>query len=382
VTADRRLRVGVNLLWLVPSVVGGSEEYTTRLLAALADRDDDGLDVKLFAIRPFVETYPELAGAFQTIVCPLSGRSKGLRIVAESTWLLAEARARRIDLLHHAGGTLPFVRATPSLVSIHDLQPLLMPDNFSGIKQGYLRRRLPSTAARARLVVSPSDYTRRTVVEMLRVPFDRTTVVPSGYTVAISEEPDGDPRAKLELDRPFFLYPAITYPHKNHVTLVRAFAEVVAKGADVLLVLTHRPDTMEDEIHRVARSLGVSDRIRRPGHIPRGELDWLFRNAVALTFPSRFEGFGLPVLEAMGHGCPVIAANATALPEVVGDSGILVDPDDVEGWASAMLELLNDEDRRAWLAESGRARVGQFRWASSAESLVAAYRLAAAKGQR
>jgi alpha-1,3-rhamnosyl/mannosyltransferase len=380
-SARKPLRVGVNLLWLVPNVVGGSEEYTTRLLQALAERDlaSDGLDVTLFAIRPFVDAYPALVDAFPTAICPVSGRAKGVRIAAEATWLLAQARRRRIDLLHHAGGTLPLLRATPSLVSIHDLQPLLMPDNFSGLKQAYLRRRLPPSAARARLVVSPSDYSRRTVVGVLDVMPDRTAVVPPGYTVRIAEQPVGDPQQTYALDRPFFLYPAITYPHKNHLTLVRAFGDVVAKGSDTLLVLTHRADTMEAEVLDVAESLGVRERIRRVGHVPRGDLDWLFQHATALTFPSRFEGFGLPVLEAMGNGCPVIAANATALPDVVGDAGVLVDPDDVSGWAGAMLELSQDEARRQAFIEAGRARVGKFRWPSSAEALVGAYRSAATK---
>jgi alpha-1,3-rhamnosyl/mannosyltransferase len=371
----------VNLLWLVPGVVGGSEEYTTRLLQAVSERDraSDGLDVTLFVIRPFLETYPDLARAFPTVVCPLSGRSKAARIAAESSWLLAQARRRRVDLLHHAGGTIPLVRATSSLVSIHDLQPLLMPDNFSGLKQVYLRRRLPPSAKHARLIVSPSDYSRRTIVGLLDVLADRTVVVPPGYTARLAEAPQRDPRTTYQLDRPFFLYPAITYPHKNHLTLVRAFAETTAKGADALLVLTHRADTMEAEVLQLIGGLGLRARVRRLGHVPRGDLDWLYANATALTFPSRFEGFGLPVLEAMGNGCPVIAANATALPDVVGDAGLLVDADDVPGWASAMFELATDEDRRESLAVAGRARVGRFQWASSAEALVEAYRLAATK---
>jgi alpha-1,3-rhamnosyl/mannosyltransferase len=363
-------------LWLVPGVVGGSEEYTTRLLMALAEREHTDVDVRLFVIRPFVAAYPELVRAFPTDVCPISGRSKALRIGAESSWLLAQARRRHIDVLHHAGGTIPLVRATPSLVSIHDLQPLLMPDNFSGVKQTYLRRRLPPSARRARLVVSPSEYSRRTIVDVLHAPGDRTTVVPPGYTIAISEAPDGDPRETYDIDRPYFLYPAITYPHKNHLVLIRAFAKVVEAGSDALLVLTHRADTMEDEMHALAEALGVTDRIRRLGHVPRGDLDWLYRNAIAVTFPSRFEGFGLPVLEAMGHGCPVIAADATALPEVVSDSGLLVDPDDVSGWATAMLSLASDADRRAWFSEAGLARVGHFRWTTSAEALHEVYRRA------
>jgi alpha-1,3-rhamnosyl/mannosyltransferase len=375
------VHVGVNLLWLVPGVVGGSEEYTTRLLRALAERDlaSEGIDITLFVLRPYADAYPELIRSFPTFVCPISGHSKGVRIAAESTWLLARVRRHRVDLVHHAGGTIPLLRAAPSVLTIHDLQPLLMPGNFSDLKVRYLRRRLPASVKHARLIVSPSEFSRRTIVDLLGVPSERTVTVPSGYTASLAEAPIGDPRARYRLDGPFFLYPAITYPHKNHVTLVRAFAEVTANGADALLVLTHRPDTMERDVLRLADALGVRDRVRRLGHVPRGDLDWLYANAVALTFPSRFEGFGLPVLEAMGNGCPVIASNATALPEVVGDAGVLVDPDDVARWAAAMFDLTTDEDRRTALAAAGRVRVRTFEWASSAERLVNAYHRAAAR---
>jgi glycosyltransferase involved in cell wall biosynthesis len=381
VTGEGRLHVGVNLLWLVPGVVGGSEEYTTRLLRAMAERDlaSDGIGITLFVLRPFADAYAELVHSFPTVVCPISGRSKGVRVAAESTWLVVHARRHRVDLVHHAGGTIPLLRATPSVLTIHDLQPLLMPGNFSDLKVLYLRRRLPASVRHARLIVSPSEFSRRTIADLLDVPADCTVTVPSGYAASLAEAPIGDPRTRYRLDRPFFLYPAITYPHKNHVTLVRAFAEVTAKDADTLLVLTHRPDSMEREVLRLVDALGLRGRVRRLGHVPRGDLDWLYANAVALTFPSRFEGFGLPVLEAMGNGCPVIASNATALPEVVGDAGVLLDPDDVAGWAAAMFDVASDEDRRSTLAAAGRTRVSAFDWASSAERIVNAYRRAAAR---
>lgn len=373
-----RQRIGVNLLWLVPGVVGGSEEYTVRLLTAIAERPPADIELSLFVLRPFVEEYGELAAQFPTDVCPLADRAKAVRIAAESSWLAVAARRRRCDLLHHAGGTIPFVRSAPAVVTVHDLQPLLLPDNSHGlVKRAYLHQRLPPSVRRSRLVITLTEYTRRTIIERFGVSGDHVVLAPPGYTSALVEEPPHDPAEVYDIDRPFFLYPAITYPHKNHVTLVRAFARVVDQGDDVLLVLTHRPDTEERNVHEVAASLGVADRIRRLGHVPRGDLDWLYRNAIALTFPSRFEGFGLPVLEAMGHGCPVIAADATALPEVVGESGVLVDPEDDAAWAAAMLDVRRDAARREWLVEAGLARVTEFRWSASADKLLDAYRRAA-----
>ena len=367
----KRLRVGVNLLWLVPGVVGGSEEYTVRLLAALRDLDADDLDVTLFVTRSFLDVYHDLAARFTTVVCPISGRSRSLRIAAESTWLLVQARRRRIQLLHHGGGTIPPIRATPSIVTVHDLQPLLFPEHFSRVKHAYLRWRLRPSVRKSKAVVTLTAYTAATIKDAFGVPVE---LVPPGYTAALDAQPTRDPRDAYELTGPFFVYPAITYPHKNHAMLVRAFAGVVATHPDTLLVLTHRAAQMEDELRALIDSLALGANVRRLGHVDRGDLNWFYANAVALTFPSRFEGFGMPVLEAMGHRCAVIAARSAALPSVVGDAGLLVDPDDQEAWTAAMVELLDDPSHREQLARAGAERVKhEFQWQASAERLHRLY---------
>jgi glycosyltransferase involved in cell wall biosynthesis len=175
-------------------------------------------------------------------------------------------------------------------------------------------------------------------------------------------------------DRPFFLYPAITYPHKGHEHLVRAFAAVAGPRPDALLVLAGGEAQREEALRALIASLGLGDRVRRIGRVPEGDLDALYREAVALVLPSRYEGFGMTVLEAMSRRCPVIAADATALPEVVGDAGLLVDPDDPEPWSRAMVHLLDDPDRRRRLADAGEARARTFDWGRSARLLAGVYR--------
>jgi glycosyltransferase involved in cell wall biosynthesis len=374
-------KVGLNLVWLVPGVVGGSEEYTVRLLEGIAERDEPGIAITLYVLDSFVAAHPGLAAAFPTVIAPIDGANKARRVVAESTWLAQRARRDRMALVHHAGGTIPPLRLSPSMVTIHDVQPLLFPGNFDNVKQSYLRWRLPASARHARLVITQTDYGRSALVDVLRVPPERIAKVPPGFIPTGAQAPEHDPAATYRLDRPFFLYPAITYPHKNHRMLLRAFAQV-AKDHDVLLVLTAAEAQEEGDLRRDIADLGVAERVRRLGRVPRPDLDWMLRHAVALTFPSRFEGFGLPVLEAMGNGCPVIAAAATALPEVVGPAGIILDPDDVGAWARAMTELLTDERRREWFVEAGFARTASFRWGASVDASLAAYHLALGLGRR
>jgi alpha-1,3-rhamnosyl/mannosyltransferase len=166
----------------------------------------------------------------------------------------------------------------------------------------------------------------------------------------------------------------MTWPHKNHAMLVRAFAKVAAKEHDVTLVLTGGEAQEEKPLAELVTHLGLGHRVLRTGRIPRRDLLAVVRGATALTFPSRYEGFGLPVLEAMSLGTPVIAAHTTALPEVVGDAGMLLSPDDHDAWAGAMQRLLDDEDERNRLAEAGRSHVEQFSWKSTAAKTIQVYR--------
>jgi len=368
-----RARVGVNLLYLKPGRVGGTEEYVSRLIHALEAHAAGDVELTLFVNRRFHQAHPDIASAHETVVAPISGESPPVRIAAESTWLARETARRPLDVVHHVANTIPQVRTRPAVVTLHDLQAVVRPQDFGRVKGIYLRTRLGPTARRARVITTPTEYVRRLVIERFGRSEDRVVVVPAPAPV-IAAGRDTPPA----LEGPFFLYPAITHRHKNHVTLLRAFARVAAARPDVSLVLTGGPGERERQAVAEIGRLRLGDRVRRVGRIDRGALDGFLRRAVALTFPSEHEGYGLPVSEAMALGCAVIASDATALPEVVGGAGILVAPHNVEGWAEAMLRLLDGEAGRAALIAAGHERVRSLTPAESARRLVAAYRLAIA----
>lgn len=373
--------VAVNLLWMVPGVVGGSETYMTRLLSGLLERDS-GIDYTLFALPQFAEAHPELASNFRTEYAPLTGQMKSFRVAGENSWLAYQARRLKIDLIHHGGGTMPIVRATRSVLTIHDLQYLYFPEYFTKTKLAFLRTMVPRSAEAGRLVLVPSEFTRRSVIERLSIDPSIVIVVPHGIAPRKMFELPTDIRERYDISGPFFLYPAATYPHKNHLTLLEAFVKLLEKHPDATLVLTGAKAWQEwiiaremaERITSEIRKLGIEPRVRQLGYVPAADLEALYREATALTFASRFEGFGAPALEAMARGCPVIAANATALPEVISDAGVLVSPDNADEWAVAMAQMITDDDLRKRLGEAGVERAALFNWDRSAGILEDAYR--------
>jgi glycosyltransferase involved in cell wall biosynthesis len=371
-------RVGVNLLWLVPGEVGGREEYTVRLLRALGEIAPSDLEITLYVNGRFPEAHPDLVDRFRTRVAPVSGTSRPLRVLAESTWLAGRVRRDRCEIVHHAGGTMPMLRSAPGIVTLHDLQPLTHPERFGALKRTYIRAVTPRSMRAARTVVCLSEFTAGDAVARAGVDPSRVRLVPCGV-----DDPgavvDHDRQTRLIArygltDRRFVLYPAITYAHKNHETLIAAFARMASVRDDVSLVLTGGEGPNETVVSSTIDAYGLDDLVVRTGRIPERELDLLYRSATVMAFPSLYEGFGLPALEAMSRGCPVVASDVGGLPLVLGDAADYVDPVDVAGWAEVVGGLLDDPGRRTVLSRRGFERVRRFDWPASAEALASIYR--------
>lgn len=368
--------VGVNLLWLRPGRVGGSEDYAVRLLSAVPP--DAPVRLTLFAPRGFARAHRGLAERHE-VVTPRVGGLRPIRVLVENTWLASQCRRRNLDVLHHFGGTVPFAGVKPAMVTVHDLQPLDHPKRFGLVKRLYLRVMLPWSVRRAETIVTVSEFCRRRLVERLKVDPQQVAVVPAPVDTASADSDMPLAAAAPDLASPFVLYPALTYPHKNHEVLLRALALLVADGVDVALVVSGGPGPLDSKLDHLADKLGVGGRWHRLGRIPRAVLDGLYRQAVAVVFPSKYEGYGLPVVEAMVRSCPVVAADAGALPEVVDSGGRLLDPDDAELWAGAIGELVGDSEARQTLSEAGAARVGQLSELDPAMELCDLYRQIAAR---
>ena len=364
--------IGVNLLWLEPGVVGGSEEYTLSLLRAVHGIDPLDLELKLFVHPSLLDHHPDLDRRFEVVVAPKLPGGKAGRIAAEHTWLSRQSVS--LSLVHHAGGVVPSGSPTASVLTVLDLQPLEMPENFGTFKRNWLGQMIPRSAQQADIIVTPSEFTAERMVDLLGVARDRIRVVPFGLDVPDRDAVDAqaNPAPDSLGEGPVFLYPAIAYAHKRHVDLIEAFSLLQADHPTAKLVLTGGAGPLTDQVRAQAEPLG--DAVVMPGRIDRDELEFLYRRADAVVIPSEYEGFGLPALEAMAVGTPVIVANAGSLPEVVGAAALVVPPRDPVELARAMRSVVAQPAVRQRLEIAGPQRAQEFQWKTAGQALITAYR--------
>ena len=361
-------RLAVNLLSLVPGDVGGAEEYAVRTLAAYGRHGPADLRPVVYLSQAALDAHPDLGRAFDVEVHPGDGRSRPRRILAESTWL---ARRTTGMAVHHLGGRIPARSGRPVAVTVHDLQPLDEPLNFSLIKRRYLGWALPRSVRRADLVVAVSDQVGRRIIDQLGTDPSRVVIVPIGAgAVATSPAEPSDP--------PTILYPAVTHPHKNHLMLVEAFTRLADHHPTARLVLTGGPGTAEAEVANAVAASRHGDRITRTGRIPAADLAARLATAIVVAFPSTYEGFGIPVLEAMAAGVPVLVADGTPAADLVADlfanRGVVLAPHDPQVWADSLGRVLDDRAHRASLALRGLTVAADHTWEASAAALEQAWR--------
>ncbi len=362
-----RVGIAVNLLWLAPGRVGGSEEYLVRQLAGLPD----DVDVTLYGTPTLRAAHPELTTRFATSELRVRRDSRALRIVAEHSWLSWATRAAAV--VHHGGGTAPLGARRPYVLTVHDLQYLTYPEHFGRARLTYLRRMMPRSVRHASVVTAPSAYVRSTVIGAFGADPDRVVVVPHGVPdpPPITDDAIGAARERYRIGpHPYVVYPAISHPHKRQALLVDMLDHL---DPDVRLVLLGGVGDGERELQRHVAGSIRRDHVIRPGRVPAADRDVLLAGAEALAFPSAYEGFGAPLVEAMAVGTPIVCSAAAAVPEVVGDAAITVDGADPAAWAAAVDDA---RARRSELVVRGRERRRRFTPEISGERLAEAYRLA------
>jgi glycosyltransferase involved in cell wall biosynthesis len=344
------VRVGISLLTLVPRVSGGSETYARELVRALGRVGAHSYRTLLPTVASDVDGVPsEIVAEYRA-----STTTPG-RIAAMAEGALNGRRLRRrlagLDVVHFPLTVMiPRVDTPPAVVTVLDLQHEELPAFFSRAERAYRRAVYGWSVRKSRLVVTISEHAARAVVERYGLPEDRVRAIHLGL--------DHETFTPEDVTRePFLLYPARAWPHKNHERLFTAFAELRRRHPELRLVLT---------AYEGATPPGVTS----AGHVSRDELVRLYRTAAGLVFPSLYEGFGQPPLEAMACGCPVASSNAAALPEVCGEAARLFDPTSVEEIVLAVEDILSAPE--AWTAR-GLARASAFSWERTAHAHDDAY---------
>lgn len=352
------------------------EVVARELIPALLEAAPPGMRFTAFVNR-------EAAGAgggpwgelIPAVTVPVNARNRVQWVLGEQMLLPVMAARAGIELMHSLASTAPAWGRFRRVVTVHDLIYARFPEAHAGIRDKGMRVLVPPAARRSDRVIADSQSTRQDLLEIIGVRPDRVDVVPLGRGT-VQREPalgEREVRAKFNLgERPLLLSVSAKRPHKNLLALIGGLARLGGEERPVL-VLPGYPTAHEVELRQCASALGVQGDVRFPEWVSPPELEGLWSIARGFVFPSLYEGFGLPVLEAMARGVPVACADASSLPEVAGDAALLFDPYSETAIAEALRRLLGDEELRARLTARGLERATQFTWQRTARLTLESY---------
>ena len=358
----------------IPADRGGVGRYVDELLPALVA---EGADLSVVCQERDLTLFRDLLPEVPLVPAPAHVERRPVRLAWEQAGLPLVARRARAEVLHCPHYTMPLAAGLPVVTTLHDATFFTHPEVHLPVKRRFFRGWTRVSLARAARCITPSAATREELVRVAHGRRGRIDVAHLGVDAARfhvpSEEERAAARAHLGIEGPYLAFLGTLEPRKNVPALIRGWAAVA--GAPPLVVAGGRG--WDPEVERAAAEVPGDHRLLRPGYVPLELLAGFLGGAKLVAYPSLGEGFGLPVLEAMACGAPVLTTRLLALPEVGGDAVAYTEPD-ADAVAEALRALLADPDRRTWLAAAGRERAAAFDWRSCARAHLACYRQAAA----
>lgn len=378
------MRVALNLVFLVPGETGGMEVYARELLPRLAAIE--GLEPVAIVNRVAAQDRDAPwgdGGPVRSVTAPVDARDRKQWVWGEQRHVPRLARSIGADLVHSLASTGParIAGGPPRVTTVHDLHYAVVPDAHFGLRGLGMRLLVPAAVKASRRVIADSQATKDDVVREIGFPAERIDVVHLATTLPPGDAkatPEPELRGRLALgERPILLSLAAKRPHKNIEGLIDALSGIPAERRPVLVVPGYATEH-EPALRERAKAAGVSEQVRFPGWLPRADVEGLWRACTAHVLPSFYEGFGLPVLEAMARGVPGACAERASMPEVAGDAALLFDPADPAAIRAAIERLLGDATLRERLSAAGLARAAAFSWERTARATASTYERALA----
>jgi glycosyltransferase involved in cell wall biosynthesis len=372
------VHVGLNMVFLVPGETGGMEIYARELVAALT-RVAPEIRLTAFLSREGGEHAGDLLGdAVRPVVLPVNARRRPEWVLGEQWHVPGAARRVRCDLVHSLATTGPAVGGPIRVTTVHDLIYKIHPEAHMGLRTYGMRVLVPLSVRRSHRLIAVSQATADDLVRLMGIPRERIDVIPEGVgrTAPAAPTPEPELRRRLDArDRPIVLSASAKRPHKNLMRLLEALAQIDPAERPVL-VLPGYETPHEAELRARATELGLDGDVRFLGWVSSADLEGLYAASACFVFPSLYEGFGLPVLEAMKRGVPVACSRGGSLGEVAGDAALTFDPESVGEIAAAMRRLLADRELADRLRSAGYERVQTFDWDETARRTAETYRRA------
>lgn len=356
------LRIGVNALYLIPGGVGGTEIYLRNLLHALAARDRRNLWY-VFTNKETRFDLTPTAGNFVTIPQRVAATNRPARLLWEQTFLPLSAWRLRLDCMLNPGFTAPAINTCPNVTVFHDLQHKRHPEHFKRLDKIAWDAFLGISVRRTRVFLADSEATKSDLMRYYRIPENRIRVALLGVEDEFFSLAEW--RGQVQ---PYVLCVSTLHPHKNIERLLRAFARFRRERPEFRLVLAGMRGFRSSEVEQQIDRSNLREAVRVTGWIPRAELYGLYRQASAFIYPSTFEGFGLPVIEAMAAGIPLACSNIEPLRSIAGDTAVLFEPLDEDDILRALHDVVSGYAK----VEAARLRARDYSWSRCAEETVKA----------